>query len=222
MFDLLRFQDIQIDDKDLKVQYYRNILNGDVDNAQRIYADNPQLKGKCVNAENLNNLLLGILDLERLYDTNVTQFLNDELSNFHININEMIYMQDFNPSTQYNVNNFVLYNDEIYFCVAKPPINTLPTNATYWLYLGLKGEQGASSLGVEYKGIWVSNVTYKPKDMVSYDNDLYVAINGSKGENPSMSPTNWHKSVDMIEQIIYVSETEPSGLIKGDIWIEIL
>ena len=222
MLNIYRMQDSQIADDELKIQYYKAFLNGDVATAQNIYNDNPQLQGKVIEKDIFNQLLNGILTLEENYDTGVTQYLTNQLSKFQININELITMQTFSPITQYEINNFVLYNDLFYFCYEKPPVGTLPTNTTYWLELGLKGDKGAYSLGVNYKGNWSNVIPYKTKDMVVYNNDLYVVISGNTNKNPSTNPDLWFKAVDIIPKIIYISITEPNGLTSGDIWMKIL
>ena len=219
---MFRTQDIQIDDVNLRRQYYDYFLNGNVTQAQALYTSNPQLQGKVINADMLNGLLNGVLGLEGLYDTDVTQFLKNQLNAFQLSINELVYMNTYSPTFDYDINNFVIYNDEIYYCYAKPPIGTLPTNTTYWFKLGLKGKQGNTAISINYQGEWLGANSYNKYDMVTYNNNLYVAISDNTNKIPSTNPTIWLLAIEIIPQIIYVSETEPSGIMEGDVWWKIL
>lgn len=215
-----RLQDINLEDAILKQEYYNLMFNGNIDSARQILADNQQLSTKVINAENLNILIDNILELEGLYHTNVTDFLANELSEFQINIDELVYMKNFNSSEQYVINNFVLYNEEVYYCYEQAPIGTLPTNTTYWVYLGLKGEKGSPTLGVCYQGEWVEENNYLKNDMVQYSNQLFVARVDSKGVDPTDN-TKWLLAVKIEPLGIHISETEPSGLRVGDVWIKL-
>lgn len=220
MFQIYRLQDIQVDDVALKTEYYTKFLNGDISGAQAIYNANPQLKTKVLEQNMLNSLLNGILGLEGLYDTDVTQFLSDELNRFQININELIYMDDYSPTIQYEVNNFVLYNNSVYYCFNMPPIGTVPTNVTYWLNLDLKGVKGDETLSVVYKGGWLPAIDYKKFDMVVYNNNLYVARVDNKAISPTVNAT-WLLAVEMMPIPIIVSAVDPV-LTEGSIWLRLI
>lgn len=221
MFNIFKIQDVQIPDYELKKRYYKLFLGGAVDSAQKIYEDNPQLQGECLNAELLNQLLSAILELERRKIINVDDYLESEMTRRQISIMNLIYMQEYNNTKSYSVNNFVLYGDEIYYCYKTPPIGTLPTNSNYWIKLKLKGEKGTITYGVNYLGIYHNDVFYNEKDMVVYDNILYVAKETTSGQLPPDNPNVWLECVRVNNRIIYVSQTEPI-MDVGDIWIKIL
>lgn len=221
MLDIYRTQDISVSDIQLKTQYYNNFINGNLANAQAIYNQNSQLKGKVMNSDMMNKLLNSILTLEGYFDNGVNVFLTNKLNEFNIDIDELILMNEYNNNTQYKVNNFVYYNSVVYYCYNKPPINTLPTNSDYWISLDLKGEQGNTTLGITYMGTWSNNIQYSENDMVVYKNNLYVAKNSNKGVNPT-DTTSWLLGVNIIPQGIYVSATEPNGLQVNGIWIKII
>lgn len=113
------------------------------------------------------------------------------------------------------------YNDEIYYCFKRPPIGTLPTNETYWIYLGLHGEDSRIGLGVKYQGNWSSSKTYNKYDMVVYSNQLFVAKESNSNKIPTIS-TEWSLQMSVEEQGIFVSGEEPPNIKQGNIWIQIL
>ena len=222
MLQLYRLQDIQLADVNLKEQYYNTFLSGDIDGAKNIVTANPQLKTKVLNASNLNNIVNNVLNIEQYYYTDFEFKMAEELVNFQLSIDELIYTTLYNDGLQYEINNIVSYNDELYFCILKPLIGTLPTNTTYWLYLGLKGDKGVPSLSVNYVGNWSSLVTYNQYDMVVYDNKLYISKNTNVNSIPSGSTTNWYMAMQTIQKGIYVSPSGAQGTTIGDIWMEIL
>ena len=221
MFDIRRLEDINIDEITFKQQYYSLFINGNIEDAKKLIEDNEELKFKVINAENLNKIIEHILYLENNYFNGVEDILENHLEKYQIDINDLIYLRDYNSKTQYEVNNFVSYNDEIYYCFKRPSIGTLPTNETYWIYLGLHGEDSRIGLGVKYQGNWSSSKTYNKYDMVVYSNQLFVAKENNLNKIPTIS-TEWSLQMAVEEQGIFVSEEEPPNIQHGNIWIQIL
>ena len=103
----------------------------------------------------------------------------------------------------------------------QPPINTLPTDNTYWIYLGLKGEQGTPAIDISYKGVWNIATNYVINDMVTYRNELYIV----KVENVGVQPidtTKWFKALDVEKRGMFYGVTEPPELTNGDIWVKVI
>lgn len=221
MFDIRRLEDINIDEVKFKSQYYNYFINGEIDKAHQLIEENQDLKFKVINSENLNKIIEHILQLENNYFNEVEDVLSEHLKTYQININDLIYLRTYDSKYQYEINNFVLYNGEIYYCFKKPSIGTLPTNTTYWIYLGLRGEPSYPSLGVNYQGNWSSSKTYNKYDMVVYQNQLFVAKEQNSNKNPAIS-TEWSLQMYVKEQGIFVSEEKPPNIQQGNIWIEIL
>lgn len=219
MYSIYRVQDINLEDSPLKKEYYNKFLSGDINGAQNIYKTNPQLNGKVLNAQMLNQVLSSILNLETKYDTSVTQQLLSELDRMQINIDELIYMQIYSPTKAYRVNNFVLYGEDIYYCFKQPSIGTLPTDSNFWIRLGLKGEQGAPAIDVDYKGAWNVKAQYIKYDMVTYRNELYVALTDVVGATPT-DKTKWFKAVSVEVKGILYGDTPPPTIQSGDIFIK--
>lgn len=222
MFDIRRLEDININEVTLKQQYYNSFINGNIDDAHKLIEDNPNLKFKVINAENLNKIVEHILSLENNYFEGVENVLENHLSKYQIDINDLIYLREYNSNTQYEINNFVSYNNEIYYCFKTPPNKgVLPTDTKYWIYLGLHGEDSRISLGVKYQGNWNSSKIYNQYDMIVYQNQLFVAKEKNSGENPILS-NKWSLQMAVEEQGIFVSEEEPPNIQHGNIWIQIL
>jgi hypothetical protein len=219
MINIYKFQDINTNDINLRTQYYNYFLNGQIDEANQLILNNTQLNSKVLNANTLNSLVNGVLGLEQLYYTNVDNYLANLNTNFNLNINDLIFVNTYDSTLQYVINNFVLYDDELYYCKAEPTIGTSPTDTNYWLYLGLKGSNGRNPLGVNYVGIWNTTTTYNQYDMALYANKLYV----SKQTNTNQVPTNntyWLYAIGTTNQGIFVSDTEPTNIVIGQIWLQ--
>jgi len=84
MNNIIRYQDLGLDDLSLRSQYYTLFLSGSIDQAEQLVLDNPQLGGKVLNATNLNMIVNSILNLENLYDTKATQFMSDKLVEYQV------------------------------------------------------------------------------------------------------------------------------------------
>lgn len=221
MFDIRRLEDININEVTLKQQYYNYFINENIEQAHQLINDNPDLKFKVINAENLNKIVEHILSLENNYFSGVENVLEKHLEKYQIDINDLIYLREYNIETQYEINNFVSYSYEIYYCFKRPPVGTLPTDTSYWIYLGLHGDNSRVSLGVKYQGNWSSSKTYNKYDMVVYQNQLFVAKENNSGENPITSD-KWSLQMSVEEQGIFVSEEEPPTIKQGNVWIQIL
>lgn len=219
---MYRYQDVHISDLDLRRQYYEAFLSGNINDAQSIYASNKvQLEGKVLNADNLNSLISGILDREMDYMDDVPYTMDDLLSSYQIDINQLIDMKEWSAAKSYAKNNFVLYNNEIFFAlVAIAPSSVTPEMNSDWLKLGLRGKKGSPTLDVSYQGEYDAEITYKLRDMVVYENNLYVAKQAVVGENPNTS-NSWFQALKVPLTPIYVATTAPSELRVGDVWFKI-
>lgn len=223
---MYRYQDIHISDLDLRKQYYEAFLSGNISGAQNIYTDNKaQLEGKVLNADNLNSLVAGILDREMDYMNDVPYTMSDLLNDYQINIDDLINMGEWSSTKSYHKNNFVLYNNEIFFALVSMPPSNLPPEIDgdvnpSWLKLGLRGEKGKPTLDITYRGEYAAEITYKLKDMVVYENNLYVAKQTTTGETPDNS-SSWFQALKVPLTPIYVATTAPSELRVGDVWFKI-
>lgn len=83
------------------------------------------------------------------------------------------------PDPVYEIYNSVKYNDEVYLAITVPSTN-LPTNTTYWVKIGSKGDKGT---------IWTGNynpaTTYDVDDLIFFEGTTYICILQSTGNAPT-------------------------------------
>ena len=211
MINIRKLQDINLDDIILKQNYYDEFISGNIDVAHTIIEDNPELKTKVLSQENLNNLINGILTLELQSNNDINIKLENLLNIFNLKVDELIFLNDYKQDYQYNINNFVIYNNEIYFCYKKPPIGTNPTKNSYWIYLGLRGNPSPNKLGIMYQGFWSSSKGYNKYDMVIYNNNMFIAKRNNINKIPLTNKEDWFLGMKVTNQNIYVSKEEPKG-----------
>ena len=183
MTNIRRLQDVQIGTEELINTYRNYFANRYIDAAHNLINTNT-LKSYVLQAEWMNSVKTKIEDLEQPKDTEIDQDLKNKNIEFQYNVDELLYLNEYNGNVQYYKNNFVLYNNRVYFCIQNS-LGNLPTNTSYWLNVGLIGEKGQYGLGVTYKGFWNENTLYNKYDLVSYQNNLYIAINDNSGNVPS-------------------------------------
>ena len=115
-------------------------------------------------------------------------------------------MQEYNNNTQYYKNNFVLYNNKVYFCIQNS-LGNVPTNTSFWLDIGLIGKKGQYGLGMTYKGLWQGNIQYNKYDLVYYENNLYVAIKNNSGKTPSLNKAGKYLNDSLyLNDLLYLGE----------------
>lgn len=222
VLNITMLQDIQISDVTLRSEYYQKFTSGDFIGSQAIIDDNPQLQSKVLGADNFNRLINGILTMENKFKTDVPDYLNTMTSNFQFNIDNLIYLHTYIPTKQYLINNFVLYNDEIYFCLANPPIGELPTNTTYWLYCGLKGKQGSAGLGLNLIGKWNTNNPYIKDEVVTFEDGFFIALRENQNKSPNISPLDWELLISIGRAKIIISQVAPVNPPLNQQWWELM
>lgn len=217
-----RWQDITINDANLKAEFITRFFNGDYLNAFRIIEDNPQLNRKAFLENTLNEISNLLSILQNNFQSNVIDFLSTQLSNFNHLINEFKLRQEWDSQTTYEIYNFVIYNNIDYLYINPTPASgILPTNNNYWLEINIRGETGEPGLGVVLKYDWDFTIEYYPLDVVYYNNALWVA----KVQNVNVPPSNgatWEIFLPFKLIKIYSNTTAPTDddLYKGVIWFE--
>lgn len=217
----LHYQDIQIPDVTLQQQFEQYWITGQYAEALSLLSNNAtQLQGKAFIASTINTIASGIEALENKYYQGVPVFLSNLASQYSTLINNLINKRTWNPATQYTPYNFVVYNSEVYMCISQPPIGTVPTNTTYWLYVGLRGEAGAYGLNVNMRYEWNPNDTYNVNDLVVYGSAIYVATTQNTGVIPGSNST-WDIFLTVIPGGIIVSTTAPDYPTQDTVWFQV-
>lgn len=173
MKNIRRLQDVQINDVDIAETYRETFNNVSIEEAHNLI-NTDTLKSYVLQSEWMNDLKTKIEELEEYKVTKGDSVLINKAEEFQFNIDEFVDIGEYNSSTQYYKNNFVSYNEEIYFCI-QDSLNNNPTNTNYWLKIGLRGEKGQYDMGVVWRGIWDYSTEYYKYDLVSYNNNLYIA-----------------------------------------------
>lgn len=216
----LHYQDIQIPDVTLRQQFRQYMQTGQYAQALAILTNNAaQLKGKAYIADTINTIINGVVNLQERYNTGVTVYLTDLVTQFNTLIDNLRKKGTWQSTVQYMPYNFVLYNNNIYMCIAKPPIGTLPTDTTYWLYLGLRGQQGDPGIDVNMTFDWNSGKPYQPNDLVVYQGNIYCAKIANTGVLPTDTNT-WTLFLLLGEGKINVGVNPPDNPTRGMIWFQ--
>ena len=215
------YQDIQIPDVSLQQQLQQYWATGQYSEALSLLSTNAtQLQGKAFIADLINILSSGVLDLETRYNTAVPVFLSNLAAQYSTLISNFISQGTFSASVQYTPFNFVVYNSEVYMCISQPPIGTLPTDTTYWLYLGLRGEQGAPGIDVNMRYTWNNTNTYNPNDLVVYGTNIYVALVQNTGVTPGSDSNTWGIFIATAPGQINVGTAAPSKYVQNTVWFQ--
>lgn len=217
----LHYQDLQIPDVTLRTQFRQYMQAGQYAEALDLLSNNAaQLQGKAYIANTINTITNGILELEGYYNTGVTLYLSNLATQYFALVDNLKKAGTWLSTTQYTPYNFVVYNNNVYMCFKEPPIGTLPTDNQYWLYLGLRGQQGAPGVDVVMRYNWSSTNTYAPNDLVVYDGNIYVALTNNTNVIPTSSSTDWLLFLKIDKGQIYVGTTPPINPSNDTIWFQ--
>lgn len=219
----MQFEDIHLSDAQLYTLFRQYYKNGAYQEALNVLAQNPQLDLKTITADNLNELSERVYGMENVYYVEVEQYLANLLQSMQTDANNLSNQNQYSVAQQYYENNFVYYNNEVYFCIKEPPIGTDPTNTTYWLYLGLFGQNGKFGLSnLTFTGLWNTNTLYTTNQVVYIGHTFYWALQDNQGQNPSTQPsTYWGVLFTVKSQRIIVDSVQPSDLQAEEFWFQV-
>lgn len=217
----LHYQDIQIPDVELRQQFIQYYKNGQFNEALLLLTNNAdQLEGKAFIANSINTIITGLLALENYYYEGVTVYLSNLAMQYQTLINNFRKRSNWLNSVQYTPYNFVAYNNDIYMCFQQPPVGTLPTNTTYWIYLGLKGIDGQPGVNVTMEYNWVQTTPYQMNDLVVYNNNIYVALKDNTGVIPGTDEDTWLVFIQFAKGQIYIGTEAPNVLNNNVVWFQ--
>lgn len=221
LFPWLKYQDIQIADIALRTQFESYMSVGNYSQALRLLSDNQsQLQGKAWIGDSINTLVNGIITLESLYNDNVIKFLSDLSETLQSLVDNYRNVGTWIVGNEYKELNFVAYDNEMYMALQDVPANTPITDANYWLYVGLRGEQGVAGVNVRQQYNYSSGKAYNINDLVVYQGQIYVALKSNTNVLPTNSDT-WLLYERVVKANIYVSNVAPTEeLINGKIWFK--
>lgn len=217
----LHYQDIQIPDYNLQQLFMQYYKQGQYQEALSLLAGNSaQLQGKAFIASTINTIVSGLLTLEGYYNTGVTVFLSNLAAQYQQMVNNLKRAGNWNATLQYTPYNFVRYNDEIYMCIEQPPIGTLPTDDTYWLYLNIRGIDGDPGIDVVMRYDWNGTDTYNINDLVVYNDTWWVALQQNTNVVPGEDANVWLEFVYISKTEIYVNINPPDLPSNNTVWFK--
>lgn len=218
-----KYQDIHNTDLSLKTQFAQNWLNGDYTTAFNILQNNPQLDSKAFVASCFSNIVDALNILEGYFYNGVTQEMQLLFTEYTEGINQFVNRRQWDSTEDYKVGNFVVYSDEIYLCI-QDNINIIPTNTTYWRYIGLVGEKGNDAVQTDFRYNWSSTDSYETNSVVMYNKNLYYALRPNINKTPMTNPQDWAIFISIPQVKIIVSSTPPSDnlVYDGLIWWQIM
>lgn len=222
-FDLIKWQDLALKNESLRQQFMQYFREGYYSQALALITDNADIDSETVRPEVFNMINTSLTYLQNLYYNSVEVVLSEDEQQFQLMINNFINKKEFSETATYVPYNFVVYNQEIYMCLKATTAGILPTNTDYWLLIGLKGEIGATAIDTTLKYKWDYKITYSVKDVVTYDNILYVAKTRNNNSQPDTNPEDWEIFMKIPRAKIIVSAIEPNpdALVVGGQWWQV-
>lgn len=222
-FDLIKWQDLALKNESLRQQFMQYFREGYYSQALALITDNADIDSETVRPEVFNMINTSLTYLQNLYYNSVEVVLSEDEQQFQLMINNFINKKEFSATATYVPYNFVVYNQEIYMCLKATTAGILPTNTDYWLLIGLKGEIGATAIDTTLRYKWDYKITYSVKDVVTYDNILYVAKTRNNNSQPDTNPEDWEIFMKIPRAKIIVSAIEPNpdALVVGGQWWQV-
>ena len=187
----MKVQDIQIADKSLWQEFVNDYANGDYYQALAIL-QNTQLLTKAATANVMNTMTDAVDDVQALYYTNVEDKLSANLATFNTSVDNLADKGIYDQNATYYMGNFVLYDNEVYQYISSTPMSGIPvTNSSFWLKLGLQGDEGVPSVGLNLRYDWQSTAQYNRLDVVTYQDAMYWAKQENMGHIPGGIEGSW-------------------------------
>lgn len=215
----MKIQDIQLPDKTLRDSFINKYQSGDYAGAFEILA-NAQVSSKAAIASVFNTMRRSIVNLEDFYWTGVEIPLSVDWILFNALIQRLVDRGDYNSNVEYFQGNVVSVDDELYLYINdENSVGTPVTDTTYWLKLGLKGEDGAPSLGLNFRLNWSSSAVYLKNDAVIYKDAIYYATQDNPG-TPGVTGSGWGLVLTLYQADIQFYDGPYQGKYNGQIIFE--
>lgn len=220
-FGQYKYQDRQISDTTLYNQFIAYWKAGSYQSALDIITNNASLSTKAFTAGAINTIGAALTYLQDNYFNNVESPLAEDLDALNLAIYHFTNQHAYSATTQYYVNQFVLYNNLYYMCIVDA-YNNLPTDTTHWVLIGLQGEQGAAGTGLNLRYTWSAVTSYAQYDVVYLSGILYVAKQANVNQNPITATDYWEVLMTVPVAVMTVSAAAPTDPYNGQIWLSIL
>lgn len=221
--------DMTSSDGALMTQYQQAMQNGDFATARTVLSQLPNSNNKIIDALKMNTLFDTTVALERFYKTNVEPYIEEKQQEWESLVNlftaNFVYVGQYQQGVEYKQNNIVSAvnpvtgDTNIYIAIQD---NSAPiTDTISWRVLTIKGAQGLSGEGLTFAGAWNSTTAYNEGDVVTYQNELWSALQANTNQEPGTTAGYWQNYGNFPMQTIFVSQTQPIQSV-GDFWFQVV
>lgn len=218
----MRIQDIHLKDDMTRADFVSAFSEAEYDYALSLLGDE-ELDGKYLSAKFLNAVSAKLTELQNKYQTDVTDVLNKDATDFQTYINNFKYLGAYKPGVTYACGNMVKYNNNVY--LYNSPDTYTPTSASppyqFLLISGARGQAGKDHITGTLKFDWDSTAAYSVSDIVYHNSAMWYCKVANTNSEPAVDNTNWTKMYDTIttDQIIQVYTAEPQYKYNQQSWI---
>ena len=222
------FLDVTDNDAQYLRQYQQFVLNGEMENAQRVYSQISNADRKFIGALIMNQFADAIMSLEDFYgDSGFEAYTTLKQEEWQEIIDRFTYVGEYNSATTYFKNNIVLYNvngqNYLYLNIhSGETTNVLPTDSNYWRIFTIQGQKGDAGNATAFYFEWRPEIEYKTNNVVCVDSSLYVALQDNVNTLPYVGSVTWERIFTMPQMHYPVQASQPSGAVAGDLWFRII
>lgn len=221
--------DMNSSDGALMAQYQTAMQNGDFATARTVLTQIPNYNNKILDSVKINTLFDTTVALERFYQTNVEPYIEEKQQEWEqlvaLFTANFSYKGPYISGQTYQQNNIVSAvnpstgSTNLYIALQN---NSAPlTDTSSWRVLTIQGVQGLSGQGLTFMGAWDSSTAYNENDVVTYQNDLWVASQANTNQDPTSTTGYWQNYGNFPITSIVVSSAQPTQSI-GDFWFQVV
>lgn len=217
---------VTVSDAPLIKSFQQYIMDGNFSAAQTILDSIQNADRKILSADYINTLRDAILALERFYKSDIKPYVNSLQTTWTSLVDQLKFMDYYNPATLYEKNNYVLYTVNgqllVFIATQNPPLATAPTNETYWRQLTVRGARGPSGPGASFRYDWEESEIYEPQDIVVYQNRWFVSKVQNVNQPPYVGSPYWDVVLQLISLVYPVQVAQPLAQDVGQLWFQII
>ena len=218
----ITFLDMVASDGPLIHQYMQAVESGNQAVANDILATIPQATQKIIKAVDLNKLSQAVQALERFYKSDIQPYVDKKQEEWLAKIERFSYKHEWSSGTVYQKYNMVSYVvsdvERVYIATKDVPVGTPPVNTEYWRVLTIQGIQGESGKGLNYRYKWNRNIVYSVDTAVTYDGGLWMALQTTQGNTPSLDSQYWKLIMTLDSTIYPIQDLPPTVQEIGGLW----
>lgn len=176
-----------------------------------------QLASFIITPETWNKMGDSIVNMEQFIKDEIDGYIATKQTEWDNYVKDFTYKGVWSSATNYEFQNMVTYNGDLYLQIKEAGVGIIPTNTTYWQKISTKGDKGDVGLGISLKGVYNATATYVIGDAVTYNGNVYYCVLNTTAGTAPTNGTYWH-----IHDKQIVSATAPSAPQAGLLWIQVL